>query len=195
MNRKLKIVCLYSISILHILLNEGCKRTDKQEFTVYYFCGAIEPMRPFECDELERYCKTDEYEDTIFIDANMADQISKAILKAKSSNAATKAESIKNNCILSPLIYVNAGNSDLCLNATDNMCWVKDDNNKYNLSILSDSVSYILKWKSMYYDYLPPYILKYYKGIQQYGIPADYNHEKTDSLWPKDTSKILLKVK
>ncbi len=182
-----KNIYIFFISVIYIFLFFSCNHRNNQEFTIFYFSGNIEPNRPFDCTELDSLCIATEYDDTIFIDYTIAEQIKNAIMSAKSTD----------NChSLSPVIYVNIDNFDLCLNGTDNRCWIKQDGKEYRPSILSNKVVYLLKWKSKYYNYLPYDILELDKGIQQYGIPSDYKkNQKKKILKKKETNKVLVQIK
>ncbi len=187
MNKIISKKYLYYIFFICIFIFFSCDHCNNQEFTIFYFCGNIEPNRPFDCAELNSLCMATEYDDTVFIASSVAEQIENAIMSAKSTN---------NHHSLSPVMYVNFGNSDLCLNGIDNQCWIKQDDKEYHPYILSNKVVYFLKWKSMYYNFLPHDILELDKGIQQYGIPSDYKKEYVNgTLKKKEASKILVRVR
>ena len=136
----------------------SCNYRHKQEITIFYFCGDIEPYRQFDCTDLDSICKTNEYDDTIFITSTMFKQIKDDIINAKPTNNYSNA--------YTPIIYVNVGNQNLCLNGINNQCWIKQSDRKYHPSILSNKTVYLLKWKSSYYNYLPYDILQLDKGIR-----------------------------
>ncbi|MDO4159996.1 MAG: hypothetical protein Q4D41_06035 [Prevotellaceae bacterium] len=170
-----------------IVLSMGCNNSNKQEFTVFYFCGDFETSAQITCADFERMCMASEYDDTVFIDSDVAEQIKNAVADAQPTDDSQNP--------LSPIMYVKTADQDLCLNRIDNLCWIKQDNGAYRLSILSNEVAYLLKCKSKYYNYLPDDILESDNGIKQYGVPADYNKvqsKKTEK--PKEAAKVLIKV-
>lgn len=174
--------------IICTLLLFSCNYRHKQEITIFYFCGNIEPYRQFDCTDLDSICKTNEYDDTIFITSTMFKQIKDDIINAKPTNNYSNS--------YTPIIYVNVGNQNLCLNGINNQCWIKQSDRKYHPSILSNKTVYLLKWKSFYYNYLPHDILQLDKGIQQFGIPSDYKKDQINKIIKKkEMSKVLVRVK
>lgn len=187
MNKIISKKYLYCIFFICIFIFFSCDHCNNQDITIFYFCGNIEPNRPFDCAEFDSLCMTAEYDDTVFIDSSVAEEIKSAIKSVQPTD---------NHHSFSPVIYVNIGNLDLCLNGIDNRCWIKQDDKEYHPSILSDKVVYLLKWKSMYYNYLPYDILDLDKGIRQYGVPFDYKKEQAKGTSKKkEVSKILVRVR
>ena len=179
---------IYYMLIICTLLLFSCNYRHKQEITIFYFCGNIEPYRQFDCTDLDSICKTNEYDDTIFITSTMFKQIKDDIINAKPTNNYSNS--------YTPIIYVNVGNQNLCLNGINNQCWIKQSDRKYHPSILSNKTVYLLKWKSFYYNYLPYDILQLDKGIRQFGIPSDYKKDQINKIIKKkEMSKVLVRVK
>ena len=164
----------------------SCDNKNGNEITAFYFCGKIESYRQLDCATLDSSCKMSDYDDTIFIDSNMAEKFKRGVKEAKIQEC---------NNSLTPIIYVNFGSMELCLSETDNFCWVKQSNGNYNTSVLSNKIAYLLKWKSKYYNHLSSVDLKFDKGIQQFGVPSDYKCEKPNKMMKrKETYKVLIKI-
>lgn len=118
----------------------------------------------------------------------MFKQIKDDIINAKPTNNYSNS--------YTPILYVNVGNQNLCLNGINNQCWIKQSDRKYHPSILSNKTVYLLKWKSFYYNYLPYDILQLDKGIRQFGIPSDYKKDQINKIIKKkEMSKVLVRVK
>lgn len=162
------------------------RRSNLQEFSIFYFHGEIDTYIKFDCETLDSLSKISQYDDTIFIDVNTAEEIKQAVEKIQhDSNYINTRNAI---------MHINIGKPDLYLNDTDNNCWIKRDN-KYQSAKLSNKIIYLLKWKSMYYNYLSLDKLEEDKGIQMYGLPADFKHCQVDKFTKKkEASKILVKV-
>lgn len=181
-------IYLYCTLIIYILFLFSCNQRHKTEITIFYFCGDVEPYRQFDCTKLDSICKINEYDDTIFISSTMFKQIKDEITNAQPTNNYSNS--------YTPIMYVNVGEQDLCLNGINNQCWIKQSDRKYYPSILSNKIVYLLKWKSFYYNYLPYDILQLDKGIRQYGIPSDYKKEQVNKMVKKkEMAKVLVKVR
>lgn len=182
----MKRIFLYCISTICIFLFINCTHRNNQEFTIYYFCGDIEPYCRIECADLKKYCMNKEYDDTLYTDLAKMEEIKKAIMNAKPVKV--------QNPTLSALMYVQIGNYELCLNGRDNQCWIRQGDGEFRTYILNNKAIYLLKCISKYYNYFDT--LEDDKEIQLYGIPSDYEKEQVEeNVKVKETSKILVRLK
>lgn len=192
-------------ALVFLVLYSGCLKNE--EFTVYYYYPSVELFCAPTCESLKRECNRFLYDDTIYIDADILEQIKKGIINAKSIY----------NPSIEPHIYVKMENLDLYLDDTNNECWIKKGDNKRYSAILNNRTAYLIKWKSGYYNHLEYDDLNnnienlYDSGLARYGIPSDYKYDKgivgyttyfdgKDSVLeeiPSDrcTSKVLVRVK
>lgn len=166
----------------------SCNSHKEKELTIFYLCGTIESYRYLECTKLDSICKTIEYDDTIYVNAMVFKQIEDSIRNVKPvKNSPNSYNSV---------MYVNAGDMNLCLNGTDNRCWVKQTGGQYHPSVINDKTAYLLKWKSHYYNFSPHDVLVLDKEIRQYGIPYDYRKNQVEKpVKKKEFSKVLLKIR
>ena len=198
--------CILSV-LFFIFLNCGCRK--KEEFTVYYYHPTIEFCSSPTCESIESDCNIEKYNDTVYIDSDVAEQIRNGIINAKPIN----------NPSIEPYIYIYVKIADLYLylDRSRNVCWIKKGNNKPYIAVVSDRTAYLIKWKSGYYNQLNYDYLKiiienrFDKGLVRYGIPSDYKYDPgiveyatyfdgKDSVLmkiPSDqcTSKVLVRVK
>lgn len=183
-----KRINLYCMFIICIVLLMSCNSHKEKELTIFYLCGTIESHRHIECTKLDSICKTIEYDDTIYVNAVAFKQIEDGIRNAKPvKNSPNSYNSV---------MYVNAGDMNLCINGIDNRCWVKQTGGQYHSSVINDKTAYLLKWKSHYYNFLPHDVLVLDKEIRQYGIPYDYRENQVQKpVKKKEVSKVLLKIR
>lgn len=178
---------LILLIIICIFLFCSCynRRSNLQEFSIFYFHGGIDTHIQFDCEMLDSLSKTAQYDDTVFMDVNTAEQIKLAVEKLQpDSNSISTRNAV---------MHINIENIDLYLNDIDNNCWIKRDN-KYVSARLCNKIIYLLKWKSMYYNHLPQDKLESDTGIQLYGLPVDFKHNQVDKFTKKEeASKIFVK--
>lgn len=158
-------------ALVFLVLYSGCLKNE--EFTVYYYYPSVELFCAPTCESLKRECNRFLYDDTIYIDADISEQIKKGIINAKSIY----------NPSIEPHIYVKMENLDLYLDDKNNECWIKKGDNKRYSAILNNRTAYLIKWKSGYYNHEYYESLKtsienrFDKGLARYGIPPDYKYD------------------
>lgn len=198
--------CILSV-LFFIFLSYGCRK--KEQFTVYYIHPTVEFCASPTCEDIENGCNREKYNDTVYIDSDVAEQIKNGIINAKPINDPSIKPYI--------YIYVKIADLNLYLDRGGNECLIKKGDNKPYTAVVSDRTAYLIKWKSGYYNHRYYESLKtsienrYDKGLVRYGIPPDYKYDP--GIWEyvtcfdgkdsvlerippeRSSSKVLMRVK
>ena len=96
----------------------------------------------------------------------------------------------------SMFMYICIGDNELAINENNGCIFVWKPG-ILKTATLDNRTSYLIKWKTGYYNTISKENLKYDIGIQQFGIPDDLNNQKElDSFGPEEeVSKLMLVIK
>jgi len=163
---------LIIVLFLFAITEAGCKTThysasEPVSMNVYYIKGPFEPHLPLVCGQVSNYMGSELAMDTILTDTILLKKVRNfiQILDASTHNNETKNCDIRVQCELN---FDNGTSRRMCIG--DFNCIQLDGKNVGEC----DSLEYLIKVHSGYYNFFEGWRLNNFKEIKQYGVPDDY---------------------
>jgi hypothetical protein len=158
----------------------SCGTRKKDSITVCYLHGMVETPIRITCESMKESAKQEAYDDTITISANDFEKIKESLKNHKIKKSPYSCDA---------RIIVTTDSFSVCMGDIRCACDLNDN----NISI-GEEASYLIKWKSGYYNYFEDKNdLMYDEGIKIYGIPKDYKFVGYSRLTPiKQFHKVLI---
>ena len=163
--------------------------TDIEEpSTVYFFNGKTERYVTVDFNHIKQLNDCTDVTDTIAIERIIADEIITGLSHLSPSSVKHLNQSI--------FMYIYIGDKELAINE-NNECIFVWKPGILKTATLDNRTSYLIKWKTGYYNKISKEDLKYDIGIQQFGIPDDLNNQKEPASFgpEEEVSKLMLVIK
>lgn len=171
---KTKFLTTLSLIILCFILFVSCKETRSNNhypiLKISYLNGNTERIIPFRCGEIVNLPIVELKTDTTILDNELIGRVIKQVksLNRFSSNPQTGCD-VKIDCLLK---LSEKDSIKLCIGDFD--CILKDG----VLMERNDTLLYLVRRYSGYYNYFKETSLKYFKELNYFGVPFDYRFHK-----------------
>jgi hypothetical protein len=158
-NSKYKVVLLLFWLLLLISCNQNSKKETKPNIQISYFKGLTETIIPVKCGEIIARPRFDNKIDTIITDGHLIDKIENQIKSLKALEGSQNCN-IRIDCV----INLHSDTIKLCIGNFD--CIIKDG----NLMARNDTLLFLIRKNSGYYDYFSQDNLKYFKELDYFPL-------------------------
>ena len=156
--------------------------------TVYFFNGKTERYVTVDFNHIKQLNDCTDVTDTIAIERIIADEI----ITGLSHLSPTSVKDLNQSMFM----YICIGDNELAINENNGCIFVWKPG-ILKTATLDNRTSYLIKWKTGYYNTISKDNLKYDIGIQQFGIPDDLNNQKEPASFgpEEEVSKLMLVIK
>jgi hypothetical protein len=155
------------LASLFIFISCSSKLTTKHSIIyISYLKGFTESIFQVKCGDIGKIPATGFKVDTLIVDSILVNEIFKQVKIAKNAtNRSFNGCGIRMDC---KLIINDKDSTKLCIGETD--CTIIDG----EFAGVNDTLLYLIRKNTGYYNYFNKEELLYFKEIEKYGIPNDY---------------------
>lgn len=164
--RKILLLFLLFASIVFFCAYNRANEKHIDSINVYYIKGPISPHVAYECGQISSMLPDNLIKDTVLTDEKVLRKIEKLIGTLDKECDDISRCDIRIECILN---YIGGETKRICIGRFN--C-IKFDG---LIKCECDSLGYIIKKHSGYYNYFEKRFLDQFKEIQQFGVPSDYD--------------------